>query len=67
MTERVLDLRDWVDHHGNTLAAHGTRLAVVLLLALVLRALLHRAVNRLVRTAITGGVFQPLKERARPK
>jgi small conductance mechanosensitive channel len=65
VTERVLDLRDWVDHHGNTLAAHGTRLAVVLLLALVLRALLHRAVNRLVRTAITGGVFQPLKERAR--
>jgi small conductance mechanosensitive channel len=65
VTERVLGFRDWVDQHGNTLAAHGTRLAVVLLLALLVRALLHRAVNRLVRTAITGGVFQPLKERAR--
>lgn len=65
MTARALGFRDWVDQHGNALAAHGTRLALVLVLALLLRALLHRAVNRLVRTAITGGVFQPLKERAR--
>ncbi|HUR14508.1 MAG TPA: mechanosensitive ion channel family protein [Mycobacteriales bacterium] len=65
MTDRALTLKEWVDQHGNALAAHGTRIALVLLLALVLRALLHRAVNRLVRTALTGGVFQPLKERAR--
>jgi small conductance mechanosensitive channel len=62
---RATDLKDWVDQHGNVLATHATRLVLVLLLALVVRALLHRAVNRLVRTAITGGVFQPLKERAR--
>jgi small conductance mechanosensitive channel len=65
VTERVVDLRDWVDQHGNTLAAHATRIALVLLLALAVRALLHRAVNRMVRTAITGGIFQPLKDRAR--
>jgi moderate conductance mechanosensitive channel len=63
--ERAVDLRDWVDQHGNTLATHATRIALVVLLALVVRALLHRAVNRLVRTAITGGIFQPLKDRAR--
>jgi small conductance mechanosensitive channel len=65
VTGRALTVRDWFDQHGNTLATHSTRIATVVLLALVLRALLHRAVNRLVRTAITGGVFQPLKERAR--
>ena len=65
MTGRALTVREWFDQHGNALAAHATRIALVLLLALVVRALLHRAVNRLVRTAITGGVFQPLKERAK--
>lgn len=65
MTARAETVREWLDQHGNALAAHGTRIALVLVLALVVRALLHRAVNRLVRTAITGGVFQPLKERAR--
>ncbi|MDP9181887.1 MAG: mechanosensitive ion channel family protein [Actinomycetota bacterium] len=65
MTDRVVTFRDWVDQHGNALAAHATRVLLVLLLALVVRSLLHRAVNRLIRTAITGGVFQPLKERAK--
>jgi small conductance mechanosensitive channel len=65
VTGRALTVRDWFDQHGDSLVAHSTRIALVLLLSLVLRALLHRAVNRLVRTAITGGVFQPLKERAR--
>jgi small conductance mechanosensitive channel len=60
-----VDLKEWVDQHGETLAGHGTRVVVVVVLALVVRALLHRAVNRMVRTAITGGVFEPLKERAR--
>jgi small conductance mechanosensitive channel len=63
--ERATTFKEWVDQHGDSLAAHGTRVLVVLLLALVARALLHRAVNRLVRTAITGGVFKPLKERAK--
>lgn len=65
MTARAESVREWLDQHGNALASHGTRIALVLVLALVLRALLHRAVNRLVRTAITGGVFQPLRERTR--
>ncbi len=65
VTAYALTLREWLDQHGNSLATHTTRIALVVLLAVVLRALLHRAVNRLVRTAITGGVFQPLKERAR--
>ena len=65
VTDRVVTFRDWVDQHGNALATHVTRVLVVLLLALVVRSLLHRAVNRLIGTAITGGVFKPLKERAK--
>jgi small-conductance mechanosensitive channel len=65
VTERVITFKNWVDQHGDALATHITRVLVVLALALVVRSLLHRAVNRLVRTAITGGVFQPLKERAK--
>jgi small-conductance mechanosensitive channel len=63
--DRVVTFRDWVDQHGDALATHLVRVVVVLALALLARALLHRGINRLVRTAITGGVFQPLKERAR--
>jgi len=63
--ERATTFREWLDKHGNDLAAHATRVLVVVVLALVVRALLHRGVNRLVRTAITGGVFRPLKERAK--
>ena len=65
VTERVTDFRDWVDEHGNAVAGHTARVLVVVVLALVARALLHHAVNKLVRTAITGGVFRPLKERAK--
>jgi len=63
--DKAFELKEWVDEHGESLAGHAGRVAFVVVLALVLRALLHRAVNRLVRTAITGGVFEPLKERAR--
>jgi small conductance mechanosensitive channel len=63
--DRVVTFRDWVDQHGDAVATHVIRVVVVLALALLVRAALHRGVNRLVRTAITGGVFQPLKERAR--
>ena len=65
MIQRVTDFQDWVNKHGDSLAAHATRVVVVLVLALAVRALLHRAVNRLVTTAITGGPFKPLKERAK--
>ena len=65
MIERATTFKDWVNEHGDSLAAHTTRVLVVVVLALLVRAVLHRAVNRLVRTAITGGVFKPLKERAR--
>jgi len=63
--QRALDLREWADTHAEDLAEQATRVLVVVVLALLVRALLHRAVNRVVRTAITGGVFEPLKERAR--
>lgn len=63
--ERVTTVKDWVNDHGNAVAGHATRVLVVVVLAFVVRALLHRAVNRLVRTAITGGVFRPLKEKAK--
>ena len=65
MIERATTFREWLDQHGNELAGHATRVLVVVVLALLVRALLHRGVNRLVRTAITGGVFRPLKERAK--
>jgi small conductance mechanosensitive channel len=63
--ERATTFKEWMDQHGDSVVAHSTRVLVVLVLALVVRSLLHRAVNRLVRTAITGGVFKPLKERAK--
>jgi small-conductance mechanosensitive channel len=65
VTSRASDLQKWFDDHGSTVATHAVRVVVILLAALVIRALLHRAINRLVSTAITGGVFQPLKDRAK--
>jgi small conductance mechanosensitive channel len=65
VTSRETTVREWVHRHGHELAAHTTRVLVIVLLALVVRALLHRAVDRLVTTAITGGVFKPLKDRAK--
>jgi small-conductance mechanosensitive channel len=65
VTSRAADLQKWFDKHGSTVVTHAVRVVVILVVALVVRALLHRAINRLVATAITGGVFQPLKDRAK--
>ena len=65
MTRRALDLHRWLDDHGPGLAAHVSRVVLVVLLALVVRALAHHAIDRMIRTAITGGPLKPLKERTR--
>lgn len=65
MIRRTLHVKQWMDQHGSLLAAHASRIALVLVLALIFRTLLHRSVDRLVRTALTGGVFRPLKDKAK--
>jgi small conductance mechanosensitive channel len=58
----------WFDDHGSGLAPGGLRVVVILVVALVARALLHRAINRLVRGAVDGrvpGVLHGLRDRAR--
>ena len=55
-------LRDWLDDHGGELAASGSRVLLVLVLALLVRAALHRLVDRVIRTALQGGRL--LRDRA---
>ena len=58
----------WFDNHGSSLATHGVRIVVIVVLALVVRNLLHRGVRRLVSTAVQGSVpvvLRPLTDRAR--
>ncbi len=62
------DLRRWFDDHSTGIATHTARVLLVLALALVVRALLHRAVRRVVRTALESSVpvvLRPLRDRAR--
>ncbi|MGB8650551.1 MAG: mechanosensitive ion channel family protein [Mycobacteriales bacterium] len=64
----AIDMQKWLNDHGSALAEHVVRVLVILLVALVARALLHRAVNRLVHTAVQGSVpvaLRPLKEKTR--
>jgi small conductance mechanosensitive channel len=56
-------LRDWFDEHGPVLAAGVGRVLLVVLLALLVRAALHRLVDRMIRTALHGGRL--LKDRTR--
>jgi small-conductance mechanosensitive channel len=68
VSSQARDFQGWLNDHGPALATHGGRVLVVLALALVLRAALHRVVRRLVRTAAQGSMpvlLRPLKERAR--
>ncbi len=61
-------IREWFDKQGSDLATGGGRVLLILLLALVARALLHRAVKRMIQTAVGGSVpvmLRPLRERAR--
>ena len=65
---RPSDLKSYLDDHGSGLLQAGLRVLLVVLLALVARALLHRVVNRIVRTAVDGTVpssLRPLRDRAR--
>jgi small conductance mechanosensitive channel len=65
VTRSAIDLHRWIDDHGPGLASHVGRVLLVLLLALLVRAVVHRAIDRLIRTAVTGGPLSPLKERAK--
>jgi small conductance mechanosensitive channel len=60
----AVNLHRWLEDHGPGLAAHLGRVLLVVVLALLARALLHRAVARLIRTAVTGGALRPLKDKA---
>ncbi len=58
----------WLDDHGASLLQGAGRALLILVLALLFRAALHRLVSRLVRTAVDGSVpvvLRPLRERAR--
>ncbi|MCU1594816.1 MAG: MscS Mechanosensitive ion channel [Frankiales bacterium] len=64
---RVLEMSEvqqWFDDNGQDLVAHGLRVLLILALALVLRFLLHRVVQRVISTAQKGGV---LSERRRQR
>ena len=63
-----MDLDRFWDDHGADVAAVGGRLLLILVVAVVVRSLLHRAVARLVATAVSGGVpsrLRPLRDKAR--
>ena len=55
-------LRGWFDDHAGALAATGSRVLLVVVLALLVRAALHRLVDRVIRTALQGGRL--LRDRA---
>jgi small-conductance mechanosensitive channel len=64
----AIDLNRWFDDHGSDLATHAGRVALIAVLALLVRTLMHRGVRRLVRTAVDGSVptvLRPMRERAR--
>ena len=68
MRTEANDLRQWFDDHGGPLAATVGRVLLIVVIALVVRSLLHRAVNRMIQTAVGGSVpvaLRPLRERAR--
>ena len=62
------EISQWFDDHGSALASGAIRVLVILLVALVVRALLHRSINRLVRSAVDGrlpGALHGLRDKAR--
>ena len=68
MRNQANDLQQWFDDHGGELAAGTGRVLLIVLIALVVRSLLHRAVRRMIQTAVGGSVpvvLRPLRERAR--
>jgi small conductance mechanosensitive channel len=62
------EISQWFDDHGSALASGAIRVLVIMLGALVARALLHRSINRLVRSAVDGrlpGALHGLRDKAR--
>ena len=62
------DVERWFDDHAAALASHAGRVLVIVVLALVVRTLLHRAVHRMVQTAVQGSVpvvLRPRRERGK--
>ncbi|MDQ6657740.1 MAG: mechanosensitive ion channel family protein [Actinomycetota bacterium] len=57
----------WLAENIDGIVRHGLRVLLILAIALVVRFLAHRAINRLTRISADGrvpGVLRPLKERA---
>ena len=68
MRLNVDHVQTWLDKNGGALITGAGRVVLIAVLALLLRAALHRLVRRLVRTATDGSVpvvLRPLRERAR--
>jgi small conductance mechanosensitive channel len=63
---KVNAITTWFDDNGSDLAAGALRVLVIVVVALVVRALFHRAINRLVRGAVDGrvpGALHGLRDR----
>jgi small conductance mechanosensitive channel len=62
-----MGLPHWVHQHETVLIWIPTRIVVIILVALIVRALLHRSINRLVRPVREGQVpriLRPLRDKA---
>jgi moderate conductance mechanosensitive channel len=59
-------LPNFLEEHKEVLLIHPIRIVLIIVLALIARALLHRAINRLVRTSAKGevpAILRPLADR----
>jgi small-conductance mechanosensitive channel len=63
----VLEQPRWLTEHREVLVVRPVRIVLILLVALVIRALLNRSIGRLIRGAETSGTsLLRLREKARP-
>ncbi|MCW2496448.1 mechanosensitive ion channel domain-containing protein [Jatrophihabitans sp.] len=65
-TDSALKLPQYVHEHSRWLIEIPVRILVIILVALLVRALLHRSIDRLVRPVHVGevpGILRPFKER----
>lgn len=63
----VLSLPRFVDQHSDVLIVRPLKIVLIIVVALVVRAILHRMINRLTRSTAEGTtprILQPLKDRA---
>src|SRR5690242_7583416 len=57
----------WLSRAADSVAAHGARIVLIIVVALISRFLLHRMIRRVTRMSSGGAVpvvLQPLKEKA---